>query len=151
MYCFAVTVLQGQSPGQFIFIKQAKLNCSLNGPIYIPATLVKVTAKSIDAYSIIQVRKSQKADFIQVQIQVLKERKKNNAFTLLFRGPRRDDLASGAWQDSHSPVATCMMKHTESPYLISGTPMPSMSLFGPVSPFSCSRNIHRLAKRLRQK
>lgn len=53
MYCFAVTVLQGQSPGQFIFIKQAKFNCSLNGPIYIPATLVKVTAKSIDAYSII--------------------------------------------------------------------------------------------------
>lgn len=63
--------------------------------------------------------------------------KKFYLFTLLFRGPRREDLASGAWQESQSPVATCMTKQTESPYLISGTPMPSMSLFGPESPFSC--------------
>lgn len=32
------------------------------------------------------------------------------------------------------------MKQTESPYLISGTPMPSMSRFGPRSPFSCYVN-----------
>ena len=36
-----------------------------------------------------------------------------------------------------------MTKQTESPYLISGTPMPSMSLFGPRSPFSCCVDIEK--------
>lgn len=60
--------------------------------------------------------------------------------TLLLSGPRREDFASGAWYDSHKPVATCMMKQTESPYLISATPIPSMSRFGPDSTFSCKED-----------
>lgn len=35
------------------------------------------------------------------------------------------------------------MKQTESPYLISGTPIPSISRFGPRSPFSCSVDIKK--------
>lgn len=61
-----------------------------------------------------------------------------SVLTRLLRGPRRADLTSGAWYESQSPVATCIMKQSESPYLISATPMPSMSRLGLCSSFSCT-------------
>ena len=71
--------------------------------------------------------------------------------TFLFRGPRRADLASTAAYVSHSPVVRCWTKHMDSPYLISGMPMPSTSLFLATSIFSCTGGTHekhRHARRL---
>lgn len=61
-------------------------------------------------------------------------------FTFLFRGPRRADLASTAAYVSHRPDETCCTKHMDSPYLISGMPMPSTSRFWVTSIFSCNLN-----------
>lgn len=71
--------------------------------------------------------------------------------TLLFRGPKRDDLASGARYDNQSPVATCMMKQTVSPYLISGTPIPSMSRLAPRSLFSCCVDVWEMDNHIDKK
>lgn len=59
--------------------------------------------------------------------------------TLLFMVPRRAALASKAAYVTHRPVERCCIKHMDSPYLISGIPIPSTSrfFFSP-STFSCS-------------
>lgn len=59
-------------------------------------------------------------------------------WTFRFRGPKRADLASTAAYVSQRPDETCWTKHMDSPYLISGIPMPSTSLFCVTSIFSCS-------------
>ncbi|TNN87234.1 hypothetical protein EYF80_002436 [Liparis tanakae] len=51
---------------------------------------------------------------------------------------QRPILNTQTIQESQSPVATCMMKQSESPYLISASPMPSMSRLGLCSSFSCT-------------
>lgn len=58
--------------------------------------------------------------------------------TFLFIIPKRAALASSAAYVSHRPVDTCWTKHMDSPYFISGMPMPSTSRFWATSTFSCS-------------
>lgn len=62
--------------------------------------------------------------------------------TLRFIVPSRAALASRAAYVSHSPVETCWTKHMDSPYLISGIPIPSTSRFWATSTFSCSGKIN---------
>lgn len=60
-------------------------------------------------------------------------------YTFLFIIPKRAALASRAAYVSHRPVDTCWTKHMDSPYLISGMPIPSTSRFWATSTFSCSQ------------
>lgn len=58
--------------------------------------------------------------------------------TFLFIIPKRAALASRAAYVSHRPEDTCWTKHIDSPYFISGKPIPSTSRFWATSTFSCS-------------
>lgn len=62
----------------------------------------------------------------------------HSCYSLTFRcrEPILTDFASADWYVSHKPVSTCCMKHIESPYFISGAPIPSTSFLVPISNFS---------------
>lgn len=56
--------------------------------------------------------------------------------TLRCTDPILTDFASTDWYVSHKLVSACCMKQTESPYFISGAPIPSTSFLMPTSNFS---------------